>query len=79
MQVLGNKPANIGQVMKELIHSTGCDISRFKNFWRTGTADSNSFTIRRKKRRHKTTVSLCLLLGCCKLYPLKRNSKFDCP
>ena len=52
--LVGNKPADSGQAMKELILSTGCDISRFKNFWGTGTADSNSFTIRqRKKRRYK--------------------------
>ena len=70
---------NTGQIMKERILSTGCDISRFKNFWGPSTAGSNSFTIRRKKRRYKTAVSLCLLSSCCRLYSLKLNSKFDDP
>ena len=77
--LLGNKLTNSGQVMKELMLSTGCDISRFKNFSGTGSADSNSFTIRRKKRRYKSAVFLCLLLSCCKLYLLKCITKVDGP
>ena len=56
---LSNRPTNSGQVMKELILSTGSNISKFKNFWGSGTADCNSFAIRQKKEgTHKQSFFL---------------------
>ena len=56
---LCNRPINSGQVIKELILSTGSNISKFKNFWGSGTADSNSFAIRQKKEgTHKQSFFL---------------------